>query len=1070
MKLGLSGNLAKAFIQSKLTVLFIIAILALGVFSIYLTPSEEEPQINIPMADIYVQYPGANPKEVESRLAEPLEKMITNITGVENVYSTSMPGVVMLTVQFFVNEDFERSVVKLYNEILKNMDKMPAGVSLPLIKTRSIDDVPILSLSLWSKVYDDYQLRRIGIELSKEIKKIKNVSDINVIGGRKRKINVILNKNKMAGYHVDPLIIMRRIQSSNKQSLSGKFDENDEEFIVKTGNFFKSKEDLGNLILGVYNGSPVYLKNVAKITDGPEEPKNYTSYGYGFDEIQKAGLKYGAEFPSVTLSVSKIKNSDAKIMSKEVLAKIENLKGKIIPNEVNITVTRNYGKSASEKVKGLLFHLLTAIFAASIIVALFLGVRGGLVVFTSVPITFALTLFVYYMLGYTLNRITLFALVFVTGIVVDDSIIIVENMHRHFKMKKQTRYQAALTAIDEVGNPTILSTFTVIAAILPMAFVSGLMGPYMAPMPIGASLSTLFSLLVALIITPYIAFKFLKTDESKTKSKKKIDLKDTFIYKMYEKTMVPLLESSKKRWTFIISVVGLLLVSVMLVYFKFVTVKMLPFDNKNEIQVIIDMPEGTTLERTAVVTKEIAGYLRTVPEIIDYQTYVGTAAPINFNGLVRHYDLRKSSNVADIQVNLLDKGERSEQSHDIAKKIRPEIQNIAKRFNANVKIAEVPPGPPVLSTLVAEVYGPDYKSQIEYAKKLKRIFETTKNVVDVDWYVDGDQQEYNFEINKRKAALAGISPEQIVGVMGLSLHGKDVSLMYKPNEDEPLFINVRMKENQRSGVNELKNIKIMSKTGSLVPVSELVHVKEKIKSKSIYRKNQRRVVYVTGDVAGKLESPIYSILDIDKKIKALNEKEGMNVEAYFTHQPENEEVVSVKWGGEWKITYEVFRDLGIAFGFALIVIYMLIIGWFQSFKVPIIMMIAIPLSLIGVIAAHLLFGAFFTATSMIGSIALAGIMVRNSILLVDFIELRLKDGIPLKQAVIEAGAVRTTPILLTAGAVIIGAFIIIFDPIFQGLALALIGGGIASTALTLIMVPLVYFMVEHKKVNPVVNE
>lgn len=1063
MKLGLSGNLAKAFIQSKLTLLFIIAILAIGIFSIYLTPSEEEPQINIPMADIYVQYPGATPKEVEIRLAEPLEKMMTNITGVENVYSTSMPGVVMLTVQFFVNEDFERSIVKLYNEILKNMDKMPAGVSMPLIKTRSIDDVPILSLSIWSKVYDDYQLRRIATELSKEIKKIRDVSDINIIGGRKRKMNVVLDKNKMAGYHVDPLIIMRKIQSSNKQSLSGRYNENDEEFIVKTGTFFKSKEDLGNLILEVYKGSPVYLKNVAKITDGPEEPKNYTSYGYGFDEIQKVGLKYGAEFPSVTLSVSKIKNSDAKIIAKKVLSSIENLKGKIIPKEVTVTVTRNYGKSASDKVKGLLFHLLTAILAASIIVALFLGVRGGLVVFTSVPITFALTLFVYYMLGYTLNRITLFALVFVTGIVVDDSIIIVENMHRHFKMKKQTRYQAALTAIDEVGNPTILSTFTVIAAILPMAFVSGLMGPYMAPMPIGASLSTLFSLMVALIITPYIAFKFLKTDESETNAKKKIDLKDTFIYKTYEKTMIPLLESSKKRWRFIISVVALLLVSVLLVYFKFVTVKMLPFDNKNEIQVIIDMPEGTTLERTAVVTKEIAGYLRTVPEIIDYQTYVGTAAPINFNGLVRHYDLRKGSNVADIQVNLLDKGDRSKQSHDIAKKIRPEIQNIATRFNANVKIAEVPPGPPVLSTLVAEVYGPDYKSQIKYAAKLKKIFETTKNVVDVDWYVDADQKEFKFEIDKQKAALAGISPEQIVGVMGLSLHGKDVSLMYKPNEDEPLFINIRMKENQRSSINELKNIKIMSKSGNLIPVSELVHVKEKIKSKSIYRKNQRRVVYVIGDVAGQLESPIYSILDIDKKIKALNAKEGLNVESYFTHQPENEESISIKWDGEWKITYEVFRDLGIAFGFALIVIYMLIIGWFQSFKVPIIMMIAIPLSLIGVIAAHLVFGAFFTATSMIGSIALAGIMVRNSILLVDFIELRLKDGIPLKQAVIEAGAVRTTPILLTAGAVIIGAFIIIFDPIFQGLALALIGGGIVSTALTLIMVPLVYYMAEHKK-------
>ncbi len=1065
MKLGLSGNLAKAFIQSKLTALLIIAVIALGIFSVYLTPSEEEPQINVPMADIYVQYPGAGPKEVESRLAEPLEKMMTNITGVENVYSTSMPGVVMLTVQFYVNEDFERSVVKLYNEILKNMDKMPSGVSMPLVKTRSIDDVPILSMSLWSKVYDDYQLRRIGTELSKEINKVKNVSDVKVIGGRKRKMNVILDKDKMAGYHVDPLIIMRDIQSTNKQSLSGKFDENDKEFIVKTGNFFKSKEDLGNLILGVYNGSPVYLKNVAEITDGPEEPQNYTSYGYGFDEIQKAGLKYGAEFPSVTISVSKIKNSDAKIISKEVLTKIENMKGKIIPNEVNITVTRNYGKTASEKVNGLLFHLLTAVLAASIIVALFLGIRGGLVVLSSVPITFALTLFVYYMLGYTLNRITLFALVFVTGIVVDDSIIIVENMHRHFKMKKQTRYQAALTSIDEVGNPTILSTFTVIAAILPMAFVTGLMGPYMAPMPIGASLSTLFSLLVALIITPYIAFKFLKTEENETNSKKKTDLKDTFIYKMYEKTMVPLLESTKKRWKFIISVVALLFISVMLIYFKFVTVKMLPFDNKNEIQVIIDMPEGTTLERTAQVTKEIAGYLRTVPEIVDYQSYVGTSAPINFNGLVRHYDLRRGSNVADIQVNLLDKGERSEQSHDIAKKIRPGIQKIAKQFNANVKIAEVPPGPPVLSTLVAEVYGPDYKSQIEYAKKLKKIFESTENVVDVDWYVDDDQSEYKFEIDKRKAALAGISPEQIVGVMGLSLHGKDVSLMYTPDENDPLFINVRMKESQRSSINDLKSIKIMSKTGSLVPVSELVHVKKNIKSKNIFRKNQRRVVYVTGDVAGKLESPIYSILDIDKKIKELNIKEGLNVEPYFAAQPENEEMLSVKWGGEWKITYEVFRDLGIAFAIALIVIYMLIIGWFQSFKVPIIMMIAIPLSLIGVIGAHLLFGAFFTATSMIGSIALAGIMVRNSILLIDFIELRLKDGIPLKQAVIESGAVRTTPIFLTAGSVIVGAFIIIFDPIFQGLALALIGGALASTALTLVMVPLVYFMVEHKKVN-----
>ncbi|HKJ81579.1 MAG TPA: efflux RND transporter permease subunit [Ignavibacteriaceae bacterium] len=1070
MNLGISGKLAKAFLQSKLTVLLIIGTLALGIFSVYMTPSEEEPQINVPMADIFVQYNGASPKEIESRISIPMEKMMSNIPGVEYVYTTSMPGMAMIIVRFYVNEDFERSVVKLYNEIMKNMDKMPKGVSMPLVKTRSIDDVPILSFSLWSKTYSDYQLRRISSELSNEIKKVNDVSDVKIIGGRKRKINIHLDKDKLAGHHVDPLIVMMRIQQANKQSGSGSFDQNDQEYIVETGNFFKSKEDLENLVLGVYNGSPVYLKDVADITDGPEEPQTYTEFGYGSKKLETVGYKDGVEFPSVTISVSKIKNSDAKKIAKEVIQKIDNLKGRVIPKGVNVAITRDYGKTASDKVNELLLHLLVSILAASFIVALFLGWRGGWVVFTSVPITFALTLFVYYMLGYTLNRITLFALVFVTGIVVDASIIIVENMHRHFKMQKQTKYQAALTSIDEVGNPTILSTFTIIASVLPMAFVTGLMGPYMAPMPIGASLATFFSLLVALVITPYIAFRVLKYGEEEGKPEKKYDLKKTYIYKLYEKIMVPLLDFPKKRKRMIITVVALLFASMLLVYFKLVTVKMLPFDNKNEIQVIIDMPEGTTLERTAAVTKEIAGYLRSVPEIVNYQTYVGTAAPINFNGLVRHYDLRRGSNVSDIQLNLIDKGDRSDQSHDIAKRIRPGVQKIAKMFNANVKIAEVPPGPPVLSTLVAEVYGPDYKSQIEYAKKLKHIFETTKNVVDVDWMVEGDQTQYKFVVDKKKAALAGITPEQIVGVMGISLYGMDVSLLYQPNEDDPLFINVKMKENQRSSLNDLKGIKVMSNKGSLVPVSELVHIKEKIQDKSIYRKNQQRVVYVLGDVAGDLESPIYSIMDIDKRIDELNKKEGLNVEQYFTHQPTNEENISVKWDGEWQITYEVFRDLGIAFAVALIIIYMLIIGWFQSFKVPVIMMVAIPLSLIGILLFHLFFGAFFTATSMIGAIALAGIMVRNSVLLIDFIELRMKEGIPLKQAVLESGAVRTTPILLTAGAVVIGAFIIIFDPIFQGLALSLIGGSIASTALSLVMVPLIYYMSEHKKYENEVTE
>ncbi len=1059
MELGIAGKVAKAFIKSKLTFLLIIASLAIGAFSIYLTPSEEEPQIVVPMADIFVMYNGASPSEVESRIVEPMEKLISNIQGVEYVYSTSMPNMAMLIVRFYVGEDAEESIVKLYNEIMRNMDKMPKGMSMPFVKTKSIDDVPIVSLSLWSDKYDDYELRRISNELANEIKKINDVSETNVIGGRKRKINVQLNKSKMASYNVDPLMIMMQLKGANQQSMSGAFNRNNVEYLVETGNFFQSVDDVKNTVVGVFNGSPVYLKNVAEITDGPAEPENYTSFAFGESALEKN--EYTGEYSSVTISIAKRKGSDAKVIADQVEEKVEYMKGKIVPSEVEVTTTRNYGDTASEKVTDLLLNLLGAILAASTVVALFLGLRGGWVVFASVPITFALTLFAYYMMDYTLNRITLFALVFVTGLVVDASIIIVENMHRHFKMKKLPHYQAALASIDEVGNPTILATITVIASVLPMAFVTGLMGPYMAPMPIGAALAMTFSLLVALVVTPYVAYKALKSDDEK--ETRKYNLHDTLIYKMYVKTITPLLKSVPLRWTVIVIVVVALLASVSLLFLQLVTVKMLPFDNKNEIQIIIDMPEGTTLEQTASVTKEIAAYVRTVPEVSNYQTYVGTAAPINFNGLVRHYDLRRGSNVADIQLNLLDKSERPDQSHDIAKRIRPRVQEIAKKFNANVKIAEVPPGPPVMSTLVAEVYGPDKESQIEYARKLKGLFESTPGVVDVDWLVEDDQIEYKFEVDKKKAMLMGISSEQIVGVLGIALHGMDVSAIYQPNDIEPVMINIRLSEDDRSSIMDLKNIKVMSQSGMLVPVSELVTVKEQVQDKSIHRKNQQRAVYVIGDVAGEMESPVYAILAIDEKIRELNEKEGLNVEQFYRAQPLSEEEISVKWDGEWQITYEVFRDLGAAFAVVLVIIYMLIIGWFQSFKVPIVMMVAIPLSLIGVLFGHFIYGAFFTATSMIGVIALAGIMVRNSVLLIDFIELRLKEGIPLEQAVVESGAVRTLPILLTAGTVIIGAFVIIFDPIFEGLAIALIGGALASTALTLIMVPLLYFMTEKEK-------
>ncbi len=1061
MKTGFAGGIAKQFINSKLTPLLMIAFMAIGIYSSYLTPREEEPQIDVPIADILFSYPGASPKEIESRVMQPLEKVVANIPGVEYVYSTSMPGQAMLIVQFYVGEDIERSLVKMYNEIMKHMDQMPHGTSLPLVKTRSIDDVPVLGLTFWSENYDDYQLKRIAQEVNNEIEQITDVSETKVIGGRSRQIRVVLNNGAMARYNVDALSIAQKIQIANQQFNTGAFNNNDTEYLVEAGEFLQTSDDVANLIVGIHNGSPVYLKQVAEVLDGPEEPIQYVNFGYGTMDEKKTDNP--GEYPAVTISIAKRRGADAMKVSDQILEKVKHLEKDLIPSDVHVDVTRNYGETASHKVSELLMHLAGAIIAVTFVVMLAMGWRGGLVVFLSVPITFALTMFSYYFLDYTLNRITLFALVFVTGIVVDDSIIIAENMHRHFKMKKLPFIQAALRSIDEVGNPTILATFTVIAAVLPMVFVSGLMGPYMSPMPIGASIAMIFSLLVALTITPYLAFRLLRVVEKDDKVKKAFKLENSPIYKIYYKTMNPMLESSWKRWTFIGTITFFLLASMTLVYFKMVTVKMLPFDNKNEFQVIIDMPEGTTLERTAAVTKELAAYIAQQKEVLNYQSYVGTASPMNFNGLVRHYDLRRGSNVADIQVNLTDKTERKTQSHDIAKAMRPGIQQLAKKFNANAKVVEVPPGPPVLSTLVAEIYGPDYDEQIEVARQVKNLFAETADVVDIDWQVEDDQVEYKFNVLKEKAALAGVSTQQVINSVAMALGGQEVTQLYAEKEHEQVGIQLRFSEDERSSIEDLKKINIMSMTGQKVALGDVVEIKEALQDKSIYRKNQKRVVYVTADIAGALESPVYGILNMSKNLDKIKLPEGYTLNEEFTQQPFVQDNYSLKWDGEWQITYEVFRDLGTAFAVVLLVIYMLIIGWFQNFKVPFVMMVAIPLSLVGILIGHWLMGAFFTATSMIGLIALAGIMVRNSILLIDFINLRLKDGAPLKEAVIEAGAVRTTPILLTAGTVVIGAVVILFDPIFQGLAISLMGGTIASTFLTLIIVPLIYYMTEKKK-------
>lgn len=1062
MKEGFAGKIAKVFIGSKLTVLLMVMFMVIGVYSSYLIPREEEPQIDVPMADIFVGYPGASPKEVENRVIKPLEKLISNIKGVEYVYSTSMKEKGMVIVQFYVGEDIERSFVKLYNEINKHMDQMPKGVTIPLVKTRAIDDVPILGLTLWSEKYDDYQIKQIAQELTNEIEKISDVAITKKIGGRNRQLRVVLDKNKMAENRLDFLTVSQMIKANNSQLMAGRFNKKDKEFIINTGKFLSSVEDVEQIIVGTHKNYPVYLKQIASIIDGPEIASNYVSFGYG--KASPKSSEYRSEYAAVTISIAKRKGADAMKIADLTLDKIKHLKRTLIPNDVHVEVTRNYGETASQKVSELLMHLFGAIVAVTLVVMLAMGWRGGLVVFLSVPITFALTLLSYYILDYTLNRITLFALVFVTGIVVDDSIIIAENMHRHFKMKMMPFKEAALFAINEVGNPTILATFTVIASVLPMAFVSGLMGPYMSPMPIGASIAMILSLFVALTITPYLGVIFLREKDKKEhhSAQEEKPMSASLIYRLYERLEKPLIENRLKRNIFLGGTFLLLIMSMSLFFTKSVAVKMLPFDNKNEFQVVIDMPEGTTLERTAVVAKEIAQYLATRKEVVNYQSYIGTSAPITFNGLVRHYDLRGGSNMADIQVNLTDKHNRKAQSHQIASDFRPAIQKIAKKFNANVKIVEVPPGPPVLSTIVAEIYGPDYEQQIEIGKEVKKILQNTDDVVDVDWMVEDNQTEYNFTINKEKAMLYGVTPKQITQTLYSALSNHSIANLYAEDASSQVGLVLSLDEQEKTTIQEIAQLKVKSLRGNMVPIIDLISITKDIAPKSIYRKNQKRVVYVLADMAGKLESPAYAILGIDKKLNEINIPNGYKLNELYLNQPELEDDYTIKWDGEWQITLEVFKDLGMAFLGAIVIIYILIVGWFENFKAPFVMMVAIPLSMIGIILGHWLMDAYFTATSFIGMIALAGIMVRNSVLLIDFVNLRLDEGIPLKQAVIEAGAVRTTPILLTAGTVVIGAFVILFDPIFQGLAISLMGGTIASTILTLLVVPLVYYLIEKK--------
>ena len=1053
-RIGVSGKIAHAFIQSKLTPLIVIASLLLGLFAVVVTPREEEPQIVVPMIDVYVTYPGASAKEVEERVTRPMEKLLWEIKGVEYIYSIVKPGFNLTIVRFYVGESMEESLVKLYNKLMSNYDRIPPGVSQPMVKAKSIDDVPILSLTLWSESprISGYELRRVALELCTEIKKDQNVAEFTVIGGQRRQARVILDPARLKAYNTSGFQIMEALGKSNVSLPSGAYPSGNREILVDTGGLLASIDEVGRVVVGVANGRPVYLKDVAMLQDGPEEPGNYVFMGLGPASQRKgiAGNPAGQN-EAVTIAIAKKKGSNASVVALEALAKVEALKGHLIPSDVNVTVTRNYGETAKEKSDELLEHMLIATISVIILIALALGAREAIVVAVAVPVTLALTLLINYLYGYTLNRVTLFALIFSIGILVDDAIVVVENIHRHFK-QHGIGVDQAVKAVDEVGNPTILATWTVIAALLPMAFVSGLMGPYMRPIPVGASAAMLFSLLVAFIVSPWLGYKVLGRPGKSVRHKPEKDF-----YPLYEKIIAPLMDSAKKRRIALAGVGGLLLLAMVLVPLKLVTVKMLPFDNKSELQVIIDMPEGSAMEKTAALAQEMGGYLKQVPEVTDYQIYVGTAAPFNFNGLVRHYFLRAGANVADIQVNFVAKGDRKAQSHDIAKRLRPGLKEIGDRFGARIKVAEIPPGPPVLSTLVAEVYGPETKRQIEIARQIRDIFEQTPGVVDVDWYVEADQKKLTFEANRTKAAENGVSTEALSQSMRIALSGAVAGLVHLEKEKEPVEIFLRMPMEDRAYPSTLRSLNVPSKLGSQVPLAELVSVREGVGEKTIYHKNLKNVTYVIGDVAGTEESPIYAILKMKDAVRNLKLPEGYELKQYDAVQPWLEETYSMKWDGEWHITIEVFRDLGIAFAAVLVIIYILVVAWFKNFITPIVIMAPIPLTLVGILPGHWIFGAFFTATSMIGFIALSGIIVRNSILLVDFAEQEWREGKDLKHALLTAGAVRFRPIVLTAAAVVVGSFVMIFDPIFQGLAIAMMFGAVAATGLTLVVIPLLYY-------------
>jgi multidrug efflux pump subunit AcrB len=1062
--LGLAGRLAAAFQASRMTPLLALVAFLMGVFATLVTPREEEPQIDVTMADVLVAFPGASAKDVENLVARPAEQVLSRMHGVEHVFSLSRSGQAVITVQFEVGVKYNDAVLRLYDTVHSHRDWLPAnlGVAEPVIKPRGIDDVPIVGLTFWTAdpTRSAFDLQQVARAVEIELKRIKGTRDVSTLGGPEHAVRVLMDAERMNAYGVTPQDIAAALQVSNAMQTSGRLTAGNRELLVETGTYLESAADVRQLVVAVRGEAghrqPVFVSDVARVEDGPDQPRAYAWFG------NREG-----EFPAVTLQLSKQPGVNAADVADAALSRIEALKNTVIPEGVEVTVTRNYGATATEKAQKLIGKLVFATAFVVLLVFFALGRREALIVGIAVTLTLAATLFASWAWGFTLNRVSLFALIFSIGILVDDAIVVVENIHRWQGLyPERGLLQIIPGAVDEVGGPTILATLTVIAALLPMAFVSGLMGPYMSPIPINSSMGMGISLAVAFVVTPWLAAKLMRTSGGGHASPlpSKLDARLARTFRSLLQPFLDPLRGGAMRLRLAVAVVLLILGSVSLAWFQLVVLKMLPFDNKSEFQVVLDMPVGTPLEETARVLHEIGGVLAGAADVVNYQAYAGTASPINFNGLVRQYYLRAAPEKGDIQVSLADKHHRSQPSHAIAVALRPQIETIGKRNGGVAKVVEVPPGPPVLSPIVAEVYGPDYGGQIGVGRQVRRAFEQTADLVAVDDYIEADSRKYVLHVRQSKAAQLGVAQSDIVEVVGMGLAGQDVTPVHNAESKFEVPVRIVLPAEQQSSLDALLKLRVRARDGQLVPVSELVEVRDAAREKAIYHKDLLPVVYVVGDMGGKLDSPLYGMFDVRGRLKGMALAEGGTLGEWFIRQPADPYAgYSLKWDGEWQVTYETFRDMGIAYAVGLILIYLLVVAHFGSYLVPLIIMAPIPLTIIGVMPGHALFGAQFTATSMIGMIALAGIIVRNSILLVDFIRLQVAAGIDFHDAVIQSAAVRAKPIALTALAAMLGALFIVDDPIFNGLALSLIFGILVSTLLTLVVIPVLYYAAFRKE-------